>query len=362
MIPQSFPDNPVHSFPEGTQKALQAILNKAIDGKKIFGTSFTLKKDNMIWPGASGNLAIETSYFIASTTKLFTTALIMKLRAAGKLNLDDALGKYLDSDILNGLHRYKGRDYSAELTIRHALAHTSGLPDYFTDKGPSGESFMQELVNGQDQGPGFNKIIERTKSITPRFAPGSKGKAHYSDANFQLLGKIIEVITGQSYSDNCDEQIIRPLELKSTYLYCNVSDARPAQMHYKSRLLIVPKAMVSAGPDGGMVSTSADMLTFLEAFFNGSMFPGEYLSEMQVWNTIFFPFRSGIGLHQFKLPWLLNPTGAVPVFIGHSGLSGALAFWCPKENIYVAGTVNQVAYPDLSFRTMIKLVLQIMKA
>jgi D-alanyl-D-alanine carboxypeptidase len=71
--------------------------------------------------------------------------------------------------------------------------------------------------------------------------------------------------------------------------------------------------------------------------------------------------KSGVGIHLFKLPWLFNPTGAVPPFIGHSGLSGALAYFCPKEKIFLAGTVNQVAYPDLSFRTMIKLTQRLKK-
>jgi hypothetical protein len=71
--------------------------------------------------------------------------------------------------------------------------------------------------------------------------------------------------------------------------------------------------------------------------------------------------KSGIGIHLFKLPWIFNPTGAVPYFIGHSGLSGALAYYCPNENIYVVGTVNQVAHPDISFKTMIKLTQIVMK-
>jgi CubicO group peptidase (beta-lactamase class C family) len=66
--------------------------------------------------------------------------------------------------------------------------------------------------------------------------------------------------------------------------------------------------------------------------------------------------QSGVGLHLFKLPWMFNPTGAVPVFIGHSGLSGALAYYSPKENMFIVGTVNQIAHPDMSFKTMIKLV------
>ena len=113
--------------------------------------------------------------------------------------------------------------------------------------------------------------------------------------------------------------------------------------------------MTSFGPDGGIVSTSGEMLTFIEAFFTGKLFPAEYLNEMQDWNRIFFPMRSGVGIHLFKLPWIFNPTCAVPNFIGHSGLSGALAFYSPADKIYVAGTVNQVANPDISFKTMIKL-------
>ena len=110
-----------------------------------------------------------------------------------------------------------------------------------------------------------------------------------------------------------------------------------------------------------MVSTSEDMLIFIEAFFTGQLFPQEYIDKLQEWNRIFFPMKSGIGIHLFKLPWYFNPTGAVPHFIGHSGLSGALAYYCPRENIFVVGTVNQVANPDISFKTMIKLTQILLK-
>jgi CubicO group peptidase (beta-lactamase class C family) len=100
------------------------------------------------------------------------------------------------------------------------------------------------------------------------------------------------------------------------------------------------------------------MVLFIEAFFTGKIFPKEYLNWMQEWNKIFFPMQSGVGLHLFKLPWIFNPTGAVPSFIGHSGLSGALAYYSPKDNIFIVGTVNQIAHPDMSFKTMIKLIIK----
>jgi CubicO group peptidase (beta-lactamase class C family) len=151
--------------------------------------------------------------------------------------------------------------------------------------------------------------------------------------------------------------VTEPIGLQQTWLYTDPADDRPKNLYYRDKVLRIPLAMRSFGPDGGIVSTSSDMLIFLEAFFSGRLFPEEYLPELQKWNRIFFPLRSGIGIHLFKLPWILNPLGSVPEFIGHSGLSGALAFICPEENLLIAGTVNQVAHPDVSFRTMIKLAM-----
>jgi CubicO group peptidase (beta-lactamase class C family) len=337
------------------EKLMQTVLDKTVDGKKIFGTSFAVLKDSASWLGASGNISTDQAYFIASTTKLFTTSIILHLKSESKLSLDDKISKYLDNNILNGLHSYKGKDSFSEITIKHLLAHTSGLPDYFQNKGASGKSLEDEIVNGNDQFWTFGQAIERTKAMKPLFAPGTKNKAHYSDANFQLLGKIIEIITRKTYSENCIELIIKPLGLSKTYLYLDPTDKTPKTLYYKSDELNIPKAMASFGPDGGMVSTSSDMLIFIEAFFTGKLFPLDYIDDLQQWNKIFFPMQSGIGIHKFKLPWLFNPTGAIPYFIGHSGLSGALAYYSPKENLYVVGTVNQVAHPDMSFKTMIKL-------
>lgn len=341
--------------------AFQKILNKTVDDKKVFGTSFAFKKDSLTWHGSSGNISVDQPYFIASTSKLFTTAIILKLKSEGKLNLDDKISNLIEKSILSNLHIYKGKDYADEISIKHLLAHTSGLPDYFQDKGPNGKSLEEELLRGNDQYWTFEQTMERTKSIQPHFAPGAKVKAKYSDANFQLLGKIIEIITQKTYAENCKELIIEPLGLTKTYLYQDPNDKTPKTLYYKSNTLDIPKAMTSFVSDGGIVSTSSDMLVFIEAFFTGRLFPLVYIEELQQWKKIFFPMQSGIGIHLFKLPWIFNPTGAVPDFIGHSGLSGALAFYSPKENIFIVGTVNQIAHPDISFKTMIKLVLEIKK-
>ena len=334
---------------------LQKVLDSVTDGSKIVGTSFSIKKNEFTWHGGTGNLSPEKPYFIASTTKLFVTALILKFRSENKLTLEDKICNYLDNKTLKNLHIYKGIDYTSELTIKHLLAHTSGLPDYFQGKGPNGKSLEDEIKLGNDSYWTFEEAIERSKTMQPLFRPGAKNSANYSDANFQLLGKIIEILNGKSFEENCKELIFKPLKLENTYLYQDSTDNRPLNLFYKTKELPIPKAMTSFGADGGIVSTSREMLVFIEAFFTGKLFPESYLSELQEWNRIFFPMKAGIGIHLFKLPWIFNPFGTVPYFIGHSGLSGALAYYAPSENLFIAGTVNQVAHPDISFRTMIKL-------
>ena len=108
------------------QLKLQKILDKTVDNKLIYGATVNIIGEGVSWQGASGNLDVNSAYFIASITKLYTTALVMQLRAEGKLQLNDKISKYLPEEIMRGLHVYKGIDYSDSITIRHLLSQTSG--------------------------------------------------------------------------------------------------------------------------------------------------------------------------------------------------------------------------------------------
>jgi CubicO group peptidase (beta-lactamase class C family) len=346
---------------EEREQKLQHILNNAIDPKKVWGTSFGIQYQNQTWFGSSGNLSTQNQFFIASTTKLFVTAILLHLEAQKKLSLQDPIAKYLSQDILTGLHVLNKQDYSNQITLKNLLAHTSGIPDYFQQKNKSGNSLETDILSGHDQSWTFEKCLEISKSISPKFIPNTPGKTHYSDTNFQLLGKIIENITSKSFVENLNEIILNPLELSNTYLYTDPSDNRPQKMYYKNKEIDIPLAMSSFGPDGGMVSTSPDLLKFITAFFTGKLFPISFLNYLEVWNKLFFPLEAGVGIQRFKLPWILNPMGTIPVIMGHSGLSGALAYYCPEKDLYIAGTVNQIAFPDTSFRLSIKLIQSALK-
>jgi len=96
---------------------LQSVLNNVVDNKLVFGAVMTVDNITDNWTGAAGNLSPEQPYFIASTTKLYITAIILKLRADKKLTLDDKITTYLEPAITEQLHVYKSTDYSKAINI-----------------------------------------------------------------------------------------------------------------------------------------------------------------------------------------------------------------------------------------------------
>jgi CubicO group peptidase (beta-lactamase class C family) len=335
---------------------LQKLLDKTVNGKSIFGATLCVSNmaENTHWQGGAGNLDPLRLHFIASTTKLLTTAVIYQLADEGRLSIDDKLSKHLPQEDLNGLHVFKGKNYSEALTVKHLLAHTSGLPDYFQGKMPSGGSLETELTQGKDRFWDLQEVLRISKTMGAKFAPGTPGKALYSDTNFQLLGKIIALKTASSVGDAYQQRILKPLGMEQSYLYADPNDQKPLHLYFKSQALHIPKAMCSFGPDGGLVSNAAEMMVFLRAFFEGKLFDRKHFEGIDQWNRIFFPLHYGVGIARFKVPWIFSPFKRFPEIIGHSGLSGAFAYYCPAKQLYFTGSVNQIHNPSHSYRMLIQ--------
>lgn len=338
------------------QLSLQKILQKQTGKNNIKGIVVCVQKGEESWLVAEGNLLPHQPYFIASTTKLYVTALVLNFHFKNSLHVDDPLTKWLPSDWVEKLHVFKGIDYSNEITIRHLLSQTSGLADYFEDKHSDGILLFKELLQRNDQEWDFSKVLDWTKQMKPRFKPGQLGKAHYSDSNFQLLEQILERVTAKKLDQLLTECIIEPLNLKQTYLYQHPDDATPAAMNFKNNPIHIPLAMKSVRADGGIISTATEQMIFLKAFFSGYFFPKEFLTSMYQWNRVMFPLEYGLGIMRFKLPGLFSPFRPTPEFIGHSGISGAFAFYNPEKQVFLTGTVNQIHNPGISFRLMMRIL------
>ena len=190
----------------------------------------------------------------------------------------------------------------------------------------------------------------------------------YSDTNYQLLGAIIERVTGDSLHTNFESRIFHPFGMKNTWLYDHMkhsssvdnsqSKKQPMLFYNKDVEVNIPKAITSFGADGGVVSTLDDMLVFLRAYFDGKLFDKKHQERIQSqWNIVFFPVQYGYGLMRFKLPkWMTLYCFDSPELIGHSGANSSFAFYATAEDLFLVGTFNQIDQESRPFQFMLNVI------
>jgi CubicO group peptidase (beta-lactamase class C family) len=316
------------------------------------------------WSGAAGiarqdgqvPMTKDTPIYIASITKLYTATVIMRLNEKGRLSLDDPMSKYLPKELIQGIHVYKGKDYSQEITIKELLSHTSGIADYYTEKPKGGKSLFELILEEPERRWTVDETIERArKDLRPNFQPGTG--ASYSDTNFQLLGKIIEAITSQPLHIVYEDFIFHPLDLKHTWLIGHsgpqlISPIAPADVFYKDMNITKTRSNGAYWADGGIVSTAEEMIIFLKALNEGRIISRDTLNLMHNWHKLQFPLQYGYGTMYFKLPWFINMVMKVPPLWGHSGTTGSFLYYSEDLNLYMAGSINQVDSKIKPFRLM----------
>lgn len=311
--------------------------------------------------GGAGNITVGNRYFIASVTKLYVTAVMLRLRAEKKLAFTDRISTFFPEDELSGIHVLGGTDYTREITIAHLLSNTSGIPDYFYYDKSKGKA-ADDLLLGNDQSWSLDQAISKAKTLKPHFKPGQKGKVHYSDTNYRLLGGIIEKVTGKWVGDVFHEYIFQPLSLKETYAFRDLHDTTPVPIYYKSRTVHAPRYLASITSEGGIVSTARETMDFLKAFFNGFFFPVQTIDELkQNWHMIYFPgqFYFGLGLEKLWTPRIMSLIKPIREVLGFWGQTGAFAFYNPETDLYFTGTINQVS--GLGHSAVYKAIIKIIK-
>lgn len=332
---------------------------------------------DFLWVGSAGTaysgkpepMKVDTPIFIASITKMYIAAVVMILGEREMLSLDDSISRFLPSSLLEGLHRHKGRDYTDQLRVYHLISQTSGLPDYFTESPKNERSILDRIVSNGDMEWDVEDVVHIVRSgLSAKFPPepmeqeSSGNKAYYSDTNYQLLGAIIESVTQKHLHEVLSELIIDPLELSSTYLHgykdpSTTLDSPPANIYYKTKPLLLDKAMTSFGPDGGMVSNVKDSINFLRHFMEGKIITqSSTLQRMKSWRRIFSPFHYGLGLMRFKLPRIFSPFSPTPELIGHSGSTSSFLFHSDVDQLYIGGTLNQLENQGRPVRLMLKIL------
>lgn len=342
------------------KQKVESALKAAVESNPKVPSAFLLVHAESLgvhWTMAQGQsrgeaVAPDQPFHTASIGKSFTAVLIAMLAEAGKLRFDDPIAAYLPDDLMEGLHVYKGRDYSREIRLSHLLSHTSGLADFFEDKPKDGKSFTQRILEEPERIWTPQETVEWTKRhLKPRFAPGKR--AHYTDTGFNLLGLIIEAVTGKPYHDVLHADLFDRLGMKQSYLSQYASPAEPsphavAEIYALDRIVRVEeqKSFSSFYASGQTVSTGPDLLIFMKALVEGRLLKPETLAEMQRWTKLWVGVDYGYGLHRVRMLPLVPTYRAW----GHLGSIGAFMLYNPALDVYVIGNFNSTAYIGQSIR------------
>lgn len=295
------------------QNPINGNVLVAENGKVVYKKSFGFADFENKIPNS------ESSRFnIASVSKTFTSVAILQLKEKGKLGLDDPVKKYLPE------FPY------ADITIKHLLSHTSGLPDIelFDD-------LTDKVITNQQVLPSLNQWK------TPlSFKPGEKWE--YSNVNFNLLLLVVEKVSGQPFREYLQENIFSKAQMSDTYLledYLHVRNDKnrvvshklpqlysenPVDVQNKIFPFVIGLHRLSGlKGDGDIISTTADLLKYDQCLYGG------ILLKQATLNEAFTPTRLNngepaytsinLGKNAYGLGWFIFEDTSKGKIVWHTG-------------------------------------------
>ncbi len=295
---------------------------------------------------------------LASVGKLFTATLVSMLHDKGLLSFDDKIVKYLDDDLMRGLHVYKGNDHSGDISIKHLLKQTSGLNDVFFP-------LLKKIINDPNLEMTVREALEWGKAnLKPVGKPGQKH--FYTDTNYYLLGLIIENVTQKPFHEAVHEMILEPLKMDNAYI-SGYSEPKskpqypPADIYLFNINFIENKRIAKIDyAGGGIVAPLSEYLVFMKALVNGQLVKEATLDQM-----ICDDVKMGFPAIGFDYGYSVWKPKAIPLLMpekyfcwGCVGITGAFMFFHPKTEAYVIGTFNDKSYTSKALRFMLMKIIK----
>ncbi|MFK7903973.1 MAG: serine hydrolase domain-containing protein [Chitinophagales bacterium] len=326
------------------ETTFEALLQEAIDNsfESIPGVSMTIVSPDiqLEWSGAKGfdsakkdeELSIDQPFRIASVTKTFVAAAILRLHEMDSLSIEEPIGQYI-SEEHQALLREDG--YAPDsIKILHCLYHTSGLYDYAMGGSPYIERCKAEQ----------NKRWTRVEQLKAAIEWGEKlgypgEKYAYSDTGYILLGEILE----KFYEGDLAKALRVLLKFEAhqmTRTWLETLEPEPSNMpdlvhRYLGRNDFSDwDASVDLYGGGGLVSTSPDLATFFHALFNHQIFDKKSTLDLMLTKTQYDPNYDFEGDRRYKDYrmglWKIDVFGETAYL--HRGLWGSMFLHIPNYN------------------------------
>jgi CubicO group peptidase (beta-lactamase class C family) len=234
----------------------------AKDGKVLFSRAYGIANRDF-----DVNNRLDTKFNLGSMNKMFTAVAIAQLVERGTVSFDDPLSKFLPS--------FPSPEAARKIRIKHLLSHTAGLGSYFNAE------FMR---SSRARFRTVDDMMELAKGDSLAFEPGTRWS--YSNTGMLVLGKVIEVASGQDYFSYVREHVARPAGMVNTDAY-ELDYVNPnlavgydkvyqddGTKRYRNNVF---QHVIRGGPAGGGYSTVEDLLRFAEALKAGKLVGKQYV-------------------------------------------------------------------------------------
>ena len=329
------------STPENQTKQVEAALLAAVPETNGPGAVVLVARgENVAFSSARGvadltwSVPLEPSqtFAIASVTKTFTAAAVMKLAEEGRLSLDDTLSTYVP----------EFGDTSG-ITIRELLSHTAGVSDRaILSEGPTG--FLRQDISLTD-------LVKQIATKPSDFEHGRRQR--YSNAGYILLGAVLEKVAGKTWDAAIRDLVIAPAGLGETD-YAPVSTIIPLRAagytnDTTDRTLANAQYISLSVPAsaGGLVSTAGDLHRWMRALVNGQVVSAENFSLM---TTPVIPAEGpsaspyGLGFYVWNIRGeaVIGHTGQI------NGFTSMLAY-LPREDVTIVVLANNDGFDAQTF-------------
>ena len=251
VLPASGPEGSIDAFIDSAMPAsgVPGLAYAVVDG----GGITTAGARGVVKLGGDTKVTPDTPFVIGSISKSFTALSVMQLVEAGKIDVDTEVSHYLDV--------YSGRP-SGAVTIRQLLSHTSG---FSTGQGnaahPDPTGKKDELARG----------VAQLAEVTPAGAPGAQ--LAYSNANYEILGRVVEVVSGQEFQTYVAQHILVPVGMEDSFVADGEAHEGMATGHLPwfgtKRPLPDNTTDRATAPQGGIVASASDLARYLQMMMNG---------------------------------------------------------------------------------------------
>lgn len=335
------------------EQKLQSVLTDVVrtnDAVRSAALHVDAPRFGLSWEGAVGTADSEngraitplTPFRIASNTKTFIAATVLRLDEEGLLDIDDPINEHLPQEYVSMLDD-DGYD-TAEMTIRHLLNHTSGLFDH-----TSGAVYTEAMIaDPMHRWTRAEQLRIAVESGDPHGGPGEYYT--YCDTGYVLLGAIIEQASGWEMAVAVRKLLgFERLGLVATW-WENL-EAQPAWLPDRAHQYYGDIDTFGFDPSfdlyggGGLVSTVGDLARFYRALFAGEVFDN-YATGM-IMLTADEGAEALPGASERALPPGAYRMGIWEVQVEgfesyrHTGFFGTLATYVPELDLTVTATVNQ---------------------